>query len=102
MNAREAEELFKRTRRKFRCWAAAKCSGYVHGVRDGLAGGDRPETIYVNDIVREEEEAPDYAVGYVYGFIDAYGSDAHVRRWYHRVAKSLGGVHPKLEYRWWV
>lgn len=104
MNAREAEELFKRTRRKFRRWAAAKCSGYVHGVRDGLAAAKpHPTEIgYINDIIREGEEAPNYAIGYLYGFVDAYGSDIAVRRWYRRVTKALDCDHLKSEYRWWV
>ena len=103
MNAREAEKLFKRTKRKFRCWAVVKCSGYVHGVCDGLAAAKpHPTEIgYINDIIREGEKAPDYTIGYFYGFIDTYGSDVLVRRWYHRAVKTLG-THPKMEYRWWA
>ncbi|KKL07755.1 hypothetical protein LCGC14_2582850, partial [marine sediment metagenome] len=53
MTRQETDEaLFKRVRKKFHQWSPSKCSGYVHGVRDGLEA-DRPKppvTTYIQDV----------------------------------------------------
>jgi len=103
MTPTEDEQLFTRVRRKFRRWSVKKASGYVHGVRQGEAALTpfRIDAAYANAVMDQGTDADDYAIGYVYGFIDAYGSDVTATMWFKRVSRALR-VQPKIEYHWWA
>ena len=96
------EALFKRVRKKFRKWSPSKCSGYVHGVRDGLdATTPKPDREYVQDVLTHGGlEARDYSVGYFYGFVDAYGIDVCHTSWYRDSLKVM--MSRTVDYRWWM
>ncbi len=103
MTRQETDEaLFKRVRKKFRQWSPSKCSGYVHGVHDGLEA-DRPKppaTDYIQDVlIYGAFEARDYSIGYFYGFVDAYGTDVRPTLWYREAPTTISRV---ISYRWWL
>ncbi len=103
MTRQEVDEaLFKRVRKKFAKWSPSKCSGYVHGVHDGLeATAPQPDPSYCLDVKIRGYCASGYSTGYVYGFIDAYGSDAHRTSWYRDMMLAMK-TRLKLDYRWWT
>ncbi|MBU2051425.1 MAG: hypothetical protein KKH61_20950 [Gammaproteobacteria bacterium] len=90
----EQEKLFKKVRAKFPKWSNRRASGYVHGVNDGMQR-EEPRRVYVRGFGKRKE----YAIGYIYGFIDAYGIDVFYDSWINDLAQSIGY---KLDYRWWT
>jgi len=89
MKPAEQERLFKKVRTKFPKWSVKRASGYVHGVNDGMHR-EEPRRVYVRGFKKHNE----YAIGYIYGFIDAYGSDVLMQEW-------ADGIEVKFNYRWW-
>ena len=89
MTPTEQEKLFKQVRNRFDLWNIERASGYVHGVVDGL-GEDNPR----DDSLQGYDEDRPYDVGYVYGFLDARGSDT-IGKWILQLADI------SVDYRWW-
>ncbi len=88
----EQGKLFKLTRKRCPGWSQKKHSGYVHGAVDGSRRSE-PRRQYIHGFRKEK----DYDVGYIYGFIDAYGEDAFHAEW----AMELCLSQKSLAYRWW-
>ncbi len=88
----EQGKLFKVTRKRCPNWSQKKHSGYVHGAVDGSRRSE-PRQVYIRGFRKER----DYDVGYIYGFIDAYGEDAFHAEW----AVELCLSQKSLAYRWW-
>ena len=93
MKPAEQEKLFEQVRVKFPKWSIKRASGYVHGVNDGMHR-EEPRRVYVRGFGKHKE----YAIGYIYGFVDAYGLDAFFLRWMAELGQPLKHV---LDYRWW-
>ena len=93
MTPLEQSKLFKAAREHFKKWKSRQISGYVHGVVVGLTRKE-PWEDYVHDFRKNKP----YAVGYIYGFIDAYGADALNAEW----CRDLNLSGHTLEYRWWA
>lgn len=95
MTEQEQIKLFNRIRKKFKRRTKKWCSGYLHGILDE-AKRKTPQ--------REYRSGPhlsitnDYSNGYLYGFIDARGTDVQYDGWYKRIAGKIGR---KIEYIWW-
>lgn len=87
------EKLFLLVRQKFPDWNVRRLSGYVHGVVDGLRR-DEPRRVYVRGFTHKKP----YALGYIYGFIDAYGGDAFFSEW---IGELEGLTERSLDYRWY-
>lgn len=90
MTPQDQEKLFKAVQKHFGQndkWS----SGYVHGVVDGLKRSE-PRRAYIRKF---EKGKSDYAIGYIFGFIDAYGADALLAEWNKKLSPN------KMEYRWW-
>ena len=85
-------ELFEFVKRRFKNWSSNRTSGYVHGVADGY-NRTEPQQIYIHKFKKKSE----YAIGYIYGFIDCYGADALMTEW----SRQLEISEKSLEYRWW-
>lgn len=94
LSPRNQEELFKAVQKRFKDWGSEQASGYVHGAADGLELNE-PRRIYPRRFVKENCDP--YAIGYIYGFIDAYGTDTLTAEW----SQGLELLH-KHEYRWWT
>ena len=88
----EQGKLFKAIQLRCPSWSQAKWSGYIHGAVDGSRRSE-PRQTYVRGFRKEKP----YAVGYIYGFIDAFGEDAFHAAW--AVDLCLSQKH--LDYRWW-
>jgi len=95
MTPQDQEKLFKAVKERFHCWGAKQVSGYVHGVVDGLKCNE-PQQDYVRDFKKKRKT---YAHGYIYGFVDAYGSDALTADWSRELPELSMEA---LEYRWWL
>lgn len=92
MSPTEQGKLFKLIRLRCPSWSQKQHSGYVHGAVDGSRRSE-PQRVYQRGF---EKEKP-YAIGYIYGFIDAYGQDAFSAAW----AINLYLSQKHLDYRWW-
>ena len=90
MTLDQQETLFALVQHRFYGWSKAKCSGYVHGVADE---GFRTQP-QVEILRGAHQQGRGYAVGYIYGFLDARGSDAVKEPWTKCWDKAL-------EFRWW-
>ena len=93
MTSKEQERRFELAREHFKNWNAEQISGYVHGAADGYKR-DEPRQIYIE---RFKEIKDHYALGYIFGFVDAYGEDALTAEW----SRELGLGNSVLDYRWW-
>ena len=93
MNPQEQEKLFEKVRKHFPAWNFAHAGGYVHGVTDGLRCSD-PQQNYIDRFKGNDC----YAVGYICGFVDAYGEDVLTTDWYQNELM-LPDILP--DYRWW-
>jgi len=86
------EKLFELSKRRFSNWSTRQVSGYVHGIVDGLTR-KQPRRVYV----RNYHEADRYAIGYIDGFVAAYGPDVFVDSWTKYMV-----INPdNIEHRWW-
>ena len=89
----EQEKLFKAARDHFgKGWCRERISGYVHGVIDG-SEHHNPHRAYIQGFKREEP----YALGYIFGFIDAYGADVFATEWCEELRLSMDC----MDYKWW-
>ena len=95
LSPNEQSKLFTAARERFKKWTSRQVSGYVHGVTRGLAH-DRPHQDYIDAGKKREK----YALGYIQGFIDAYGTDALAAKWCSELAE-LNLVLFDCNYRWW-
>lgn len=93
MTPANQERLFKKVQKRFPRWSKRKCSGYVHGVVDE-AHCKRPCARQVKAFSPKRS----YAIGYVYGFIDARGEDAFKDP---QLATMKRRSSHTLDYRWW-
>ena len=95
MTPKNQEKLFKQVQKRFPRWSKRKCSGYVHGAADE-AHRKRPCVRQVKAFSPKRS----YAVGYVYGWIDARGEDAYndPRLTAMKYSSHLSHV---LDFRWW-
>lgn len=89
MTPQEQEALFARVKERFCNRPYTWASGYVHGVVDGLERSE-PRLEYLQDY-----KTRPYAGGYMYGFIDAFGSD--IDKWYENLDLDPNPA----DYRWW-
>lgn len=87
------EKLFKLVQQRFANWSTRKCSGYVHGVVDGLRR-DEPRRVYHRLFNKHNP----YATGYIYGFIDTYGGDAFFSEW---IGELEDITERSMEWKWW-
>lgn len=94
MSPSDQEKLFKKVQARFPRWSKRKCSGYVHGVVDETYL-KRPSARQVKAFSPKRS----YALGYVYGFIDARGEDAYKDP---RLATMKRRSSHVLSYRWWT
>ncbi len=94
MKSKDQEKLFAAVREHFKTWSVEQVSGYVHGVVDGLKH-DEPQQDYVQKSLARET----YAIGYIYGFVDASGADVVDTEW----CKRISWIHDNtvIEFRWW-
>lgn len=84
-------KLFNRIRKRFKHRTKKWCSGYLHGIL-GEVKRKKPDRAYLGTT------RYDYNMGYVYGFIDARGTDVESEAWYKRLVGKLGH---KIEFQWW-
>lgn len=94
MTPKDQDRLFKLTREHFPDWSTKQVSGYVHGVADSHRRKE-PRRVYIRG-VNKVRSAKLYALGYIYGFIDAYGGDAYFTPWWKDIEIPL-----VLDYQWW-
>lgn len=94
MTEQEQQKLFTRVTKKFPHWSPRKCSGYVHGVVDE-GKHTRPEHHQVKLFGPKHS----YAVGYVYGFIDARGEDVFADPWLTSMKERITAH--SLDHKWW-
>jgi hypothetical protein len=94
LSPQEQEQLFERVRKRFPKWSKRKCSGYVHGVVDE-AKFKRPHCTQTKAFSPRRS----YAVGYVYGFVDARGTDAYDDPWLKNMKHRMSHT---LEFQWWL
>lgn len=87
----DQERLFVRIRKRFKKRSKKWCSGYLHGILDEDKR-KKPDRAYLG-MTRH-----DYNTGYVYGFIDARGTDVKQDAWYQQLVGELGH---KIEPWWW-
>lgn len=87
------EKLFRKVLARFPRWSKRKCSGYVHGVADEIHR-KRP----CNRQVKAFSPKRSYALGYVYGWIDARGEDAYNDP---RLSAMKRRSSHMLDYKWW-
>lgn len=92
MTPKDQEKLFKAVRERCPDWDNKQASGYVHGVVDGLRRKE-PRRVYVRGFVKNKR----YALGYIAGFVDAFGADAYLTDW----GRELGLSPQNFSYRWW-
>ena len=88
----QQEALFQQVRKRYPGWSLKQASGYVHGVVDGFKR-PAPRRVYIRKCQRDKP----YALGYIKGFVDAFGPDALFAPW-------AGGVYwPKIDtaFLWW-
>ena len=95
MESQKQEQLFDAIRKRFPRWSKRKCSGYLHGILDE-AKFKRPCHIQLKAFSPKRS----YAVGYVYGFIDARGEDAFRDPWLRDMKHRLVTHAPDV--RWWL
>ena len=93
MKPEEQEKFFRLVQKHFPDWSSKRVSGYIHGVVDGLKRSE-PRRVYV----RLFKKTRPYAIGYIYGFIDAYGVDALMASW----SQDLPVGSTSMQYRWWM
>ena len=86
----EQETLFRRVRKRFKNRPAKWCSGYVHGIMDE-AKHEKPDPTYLG------RTRYDYNMGYLWGFLDARGSDAFEWDWARRLTPSRKA----LQFEWY-
>lgn len=92
MTPLEQSKLFRAAQQYFKKWKLRQISGYVHGVTVGLSH-DEPWQDYVYRFKKKKS----YAIGYIFGFIDAYGEDTLTAEW----CQDLDRSEHDPEYRWW-
>lgn len=92
MTPKEQEALFRRVRKRYPDWSLRQASGYVHGVMDGFKRS-APRRAYIRKCQKDRP----YALGYIKGFVDAFGPDALFAIWAREV------YWPKIdtEFLWW-
>lgn len=96
MIVQEQEILFKLVQNRFKHWSIRQVSGYVHGVNDGLWRSE-PKRVYVRGYQKQKP----YAIGYIAGFIDAYGGDAYFTEGIKELLQMHLDEPKRLNYRWW-
>ena len=95
MIAVQQERLYQMATSRFPDWEPRQVGGYVHGVREGYLR-TKPRQVYVRGSRKKRPEP--YAVGYIYGFVDAFGADALLPL----VQQGLSGIMNYRSYhRWW-
>ncbi len=94
MTTQEQENLYALLKKRYPAWDLRRVSGYVHGAVSGYTRR-KPPQVY---LYRFKEDDP-YSVGYIYGFIDAYGHDAvAMENW----AADLGITVDVVDWEWWL
>lgn len=91
MIEKEQIKLMGQIRKRFKDRSKKWCSGYLHGILDE-AKRKKPDRAYTGTTRH------DYNTGYVYGFIDARGTDVESEAWYKRLGTSCGRC---IEPWWW-
>ncbi len=94
MTPEDQEKLFKLTREHFPDWSAKQVSGYVHGVADSSRRKE-PRRVYIRG-VNKVNSSKVYALGYLCGFVDAYGGEAFFTHWWKDIQIPM-----VFEHRWW-
>ncbi len=94
MTPKDQEKLFKLAREHFPNWSFKIISGYVHGVADSSRRKE-PRRVYVRG-VSKVGPIKLYALGYICGFVDAYGGEAFFTPWWKDIQIPM-----VLDHRWW-
>lgn len=88
----DQDKLFKRIRKRFKKRTVKWCSGYLHGILDE-GKRKKPDRVYLGT------PHVGYNQGYLYGFVDARGTDVEQDAWYRRVVKVLGH---RIDFQWYL